>query len=227
MTISVACRSSRIPASPVKKATQPTTSETIAIHSDSDSDSGSDSDEDVVQQILGGATVPPKPRNKRLSVWSTKNETEVLAISSDSDTEDPSDEADPKSFQRPSSNNVRSRSSPSFQATAPSDAARKKQEHTRPGPSVSKPPAAAKARVPSKKRLRELLVDYAEELYTSLNANVFGHKLPPVKSASEEAPSSCEIIWSNTLKKTAGRAVIARSANHQQYLICLSAEMST
>lgn len=178
------------------------TSETFLVHVESDSDS----DEDEVQRILDGTSVSPKRKNKRLSVWSTKNASEVIAISSNSDTEDASDD---------DSVSIQSQQTPASRAQT-SSTITTKQKVERRSPLLSKPSilrngtTAAKSRPPSKKRMQELLATYAQELYTSLNDGVFGGKLPPVQTPSCEGQNTCEIIWSNTLKKTAGRAVISR-----------------
>jgi hypothetical protein len=71
---------------------------------------------------------------------------------------------------------------------------------------------------PNKKVQAALLASYAVALYRSLNEEVFEMKLPPAldgQSASTESVSlngerKCNIVWSKTLKKTAGRAIISR-----------------
>lgn len=183
--------STRIPSSPVKKASP--AAETELIHLESDSDSESDDE-------IGEPSIPRTKKNKRLSVWSTTNETEVIAISSSSESDSASEEDESPS--RPLPREAKGAPKPTGSRIAgPKSASTLRKVNTSP----------VKGRAPSKKRFRELLVDYARDLYTSLNINVFGSKLPPVKAggASEDS-NTCEIIWSNTLKKTAGRAVISR-----------------
>lgn len=209
--------SSRVPASPSKRPAHSSTSSAsslpdlfqtktlrnapsseqgIFVHSDSDSD------EDEVTKIHDDKPSSRRRRNKRLSVWSTKDETEVFAISS-SETEEDVDEQVPPSTRLPSK-------------LAPPHSTKKPNLALFPG--TRQPPSRVSdkssgtrnTRLPSKKRIRELLARYAEELYTALNEAVFLAKLPPVKTSQGSEPNPCEIIWSNTLKKTAGRAVVKR-----------------
>lgn len=198
--------SSRVPTSPSKRPTQhstppnfPSSEQAILVHSDSDSD------KDEVAQMLDDRVSSRRRRNKRLSVWSIKDETEVLATSSSETDEDTDHYAYPSirtSSQPHSSKKVNSTVPPGAQKP--------------PSRASDKSPSTPRARPPSKKRAREMLARCAEELYTSLNGAVFSAKLPPVKTPQSNEPNPCEIIWSNTLKKTAGRAVVKRYLKHHR-----------
>lgn len=183
----------------------------------------------TLKQILGDSSHPVKRKNKRLSVWSVKNETEVFAISSSSETEGLSDDDSMSRPQPPSSKNHLKGTS--AQVTSTLGRPRERREVSKQFPPTSKASgkgsasaSSSKSRLPSKKRMKELLVDYAYDLYTSLNAVVFKNQLPPVNSTADDGPNVCEIIWSNTLKKTAGRAVISRyDINSSPCLLALPA----
>ena len=129
-----------------------------------------------------------------------KNEMEVLAISSSETDEDIDDHV-----------------SSSIHLPTPLQPHSTKKANL-PVPSGSRKSTSTRNRPPSKKRVREMLARYAEELYTSLNETVFSTKLPPVKTPKNNDPNPCEIVWSNTLKKTAGRAVVKRCLGYHRLL---------
>lgn len=129
---------------------------------------------------------------------------EVLAISSSDTDEDIDDDV-----------------SPSIHLRTPLQPHSTKKANL-PVPSGSRKPLnksiTPRNRPPSKKHVREMLARYAEELYTSLNETVFSTKLPPVKTPQNNEPNPCEIVWSNTLKKTAGRAIVKRCLGYHRLL---------
>jgi hypothetical protein len=184
----------------------PSSEQGILVHSNSDSD------EDEVTKVLDDKASSRRRRNKRLSVWSIKDEVEVFAISSSGTDEDIDEHVSPSIHLSP-----KLASPHSTKKADPPVPSGTRQPPLR----VSKSSSARNARLPSKKRVREMLARYAEELYTSLNQTVFSENLPPVKVPQGSEPNPCEIIWSNTLKKTAGRAIVKRChTNHQLSVAC-------
>lgn len=156
--------------------------------------------------MLSGAASPPKRKNKRMSVWSTKEKTEIIAISSGSETEsdyEPLQPSQPIIKSRLPTPSTKSATAVKKIATPPVKAPPRRVDST---------PSATARRGLSKKALHEQLVKYSNDLYISLNERVFGGRLPRLREAGkgEPDPNTCEIVWSNTLKKTAGRAVISR-----------------
>ncbi|KDQ20462.1 hypothetical protein BOTBODRAFT_40635 [Botryobasidium botryosum FD-172 SS1] len=112
---------------------------------------------------------PPITNTKRRPVRSSISGTEVIVLSSDSDSEPT---PAPPRTSRPKAGSA-----------------------TPPNPTVKK----------SRKPTEAHLSSVAFALFTELNEKVFEGKMPPAKEAGAEG-EGCELVWSKTLRSTAGRA---------------------
>lgn len=188
-----------------------------------------------------GEQVPTVKRAKRASVWSTVNQQEIIAISSDSDSDGSEPIVEYRDYRstksistktasglRPeifpttkpgSSSKISTHSTPrTLQPQLPSRSPSKTNDPLPRSSSNNSPKKSGQKRPLSKKAQADHLAAYALDLYNSLNTVVFGNKLPPLPDpsartagvAGEHGVRHCSIVWSKTLRTTAGRAQISR-----------------